>query len=99
MCGGDAAFCQITLTTCCYVTDGVAWSVCLSFAIVSPAKTAEPIEISLGFWTRLVPRNDVLDGVWTSMGSGNFLGKGRPIVKYRQYGPCAAAMRPFVKLL
>jgi len=33
------------------------------------------------------------------MGMGNFEGKGRPIVKYREYCPYAAAMRPFVKLL
>jgi len=31
---------------------------------------------------------------------GNFEeAEGRPIVKYREYRPCAAAMRPFVKLL
>jgi len=33
------------------------------------------------------------------MGSDNFEGEGRPIVKYRDYRPCAAAMRPFVKLV
>ena len=33
-------------------------------------------------------------------GKGNFDGrKGRPILKYRDYRPCASAMRPFVKLL
>jgi len=46
MCGGDAALCQITLTTC-YVayTDRAAWSVCRSVTIASPAKTAEPIKM------------------------------------------------------
>jgi len=35
------------------VTDGVAWSVCRSVTAVSPAKTAEPIEMSFGMWTRV----------------------------------------------
>jgi len=43
------------------VTDRVAWSVCRSFTIVSPAKTAEPIEISFGIWTGVGPRKQVLD--------------------------------------
>ena len=29
------------------------------------------------------------------MGIGNFERNGRPIVEYRDYGPCAAAMWPF----
>jgi len=33
------------------------------------------------------------------MGRGNFEGEGQPAVKYREYRPYAAAMRPFVKLL
>ena len=33
------------------VTDGVAWSVCRSVTIVSPAKTAEVIEMLFGVWT------------------------------------------------
>jgi len=44
------------------VTDGVAWSVCLSVMIMSHAKTAEPIEMLFGLWTRVGPRNQVLDG-------------------------------------
>jgi len=47
------------------VTDGVAWSVCRSVglcaAIVSDAKAAEAIEMSVVFWTRVGPRNHVLD--------------------------------------
>jgi len=43
------------------VTDRVAWSVCqsvgrslcLSVTAVSPAKTAEPIEMPFGIWTRV----------------------------------------------
>jgi len=44
-------------------TDGVASSVCLSVTIVSPAKTAEPIEMPFGLWTWVVPWNRVLHGV------------------------------------
>jgi len=44
------------------VTDGVAWSVGLSVILVSPAKTAAPIEMPFGLGTRVDPRNHVLDG-------------------------------------
>jgi len=48
------------------VTDRVAWSVCLSVClsvtVVSPAETAEPIEMPFGLRTRVGPRNHVLDG-------------------------------------
>jgi len=43
-------------------TDGVAWSVRL-ITFVNPAKTAESIEMPFGVWTRVGPRNRVLDGV------------------------------------
>jgi len=54
------------------VTDRVVWSVGLSVTVVSPAKTAEPIEILFGLWPRTGPRNHVLnrgsdppwEGVW-----------------------------------
>ena len=39
-----------------------AWSVCPSVMIVSPAKTAEPIEMPFGLWTWVGPGNHVLDG-------------------------------------
>jgi len=56
--------------------------------IVSHAKTAEPIEMPFGVWTREGPRNHVFDRVSRSpMRTGNFKGKGRPIVKYRNYLP------------
>jgi len=43
---------------------------------------AEPIEILFGMWTRVDPRNRVLDGVQTPMRMGDFEGQdGRPIVK------------------
>jgi len=45
------------------VTDRVAWSVCLSVTLVSPAKTAEAIYMPFRLRTRVGPRNHVLDGV------------------------------------
>jgi len=63
------------------VTDQVAWSVTL----VSPAKTAEPIEMPYGLRSRVDPGNHILDGgpdppQW----EGTILRrKGHPIVKYR----------------
>ena len=45
------------------VTDRVAWSVCLSLTVDSPAKTAKPIEIPFGLRTPEELRNHVLDGV------------------------------------
>ena len=48
------------------VTDPVAWSVSLSVGLsvtlVSPAKTAAPIEMSFGLRSWVGPRNHVLDG-------------------------------------
>jgi len=40
----------------------VCRSVGLSVTLVSPAKTAEPIEITFGLWARMGLRNRVLDG-------------------------------------
>ena len=77
----------------------VCQSVCLSVTIVSPAKTAEPIEMLFEVRTQVGRRNYVLDEVHIPMGRGNFEGEVRPIVKYRDYHPWVAAMRPFVKLL
>jgi len=70
------------------VTDRVAWSVGrsvgLSVTLVSPAKTAEPIEMPFGLRTRVSPRNHVLDGVQILPWLGAILrGKGRSIVKHR----------------
>ena len=48
---------------CCYRRSSVVClSVCLSVTIVSPAKTAEPIEMPFGLWTLVGPRKHVLDG-------------------------------------
>ena len=67
----------------------VCLSVCLSVTLVSPAKTAEPIEMPSGLRTWLGPRNHVLDGGSDApMGRGKFWGEnGRPIVKYRDFLP------------
>ena len=40
----------------------VAWSVCRSVTVVSPAKAAEPIEMPFGLWARMGRMNHVLDG-------------------------------------
>jgi len=44
-------------------TDGAAWSesVCLSVTTLSIAKTDAAIEMPFGLWTRIGPRNYVLD--------------------------------------
>ena len=58
----------------------ICWSVGLSVChtLVSPAKTAEPIEMPCGLRTRVGPGNYVLDaGPDRPMGRGNFGGKGR----------------------
>jgi len=54
------------------VTDRVAWSVSLSVTLVSPAKTAELIEMPFGLSTRVGPGNNVLDGVQAPHGKGQF---------------------------
>ena len=43
------------------VTDRVESSVGRSLTLVSPAKTAEPIEMLFELWTRVGPGNHVLD--------------------------------------
>ena len=78
------------------VTDRVAWSVGLSVTLVSPAKTAAPIEMLFGLRTQVGPRNRVLDGdpdrpwEWAML-----RGKGRLIVKYRDTAViCAKTAQP-----
>jgi len=79
------------------VTDRIAWSVGRSVTLVSPAKTAEPIEMPFGLWAGMGPRNHVLVGspemlrdvAMATMGSA---------WRIRLNRPCAAAMRPYVKL-
>ena len=66
----------------CYRPSSV---VCRSVTLVSPTKTAEPLEMPFGLRSRVGPRNHVLDGgQHLPIVRGNFEGeKGRPIVKYR----------------
>jgi len=78
MCGGDAALCQITLTTLSiyYRPSSV---VCLSVGrtvchVVSPAKTAEPIEMPFVLWARMGAKNQLLDGGSDPHGKGQFYG-------------------------
>jgi len=50
--------------------------------IMSPAKTAEPIETPFGLWTQVGPRNHVLHRVKISPCNRKILrGKGWPICK------------------
>ena len=44
------------------VADRVTWTVCLSVTVMSPPKTAEPIEMPFGLWTRVGRRKYVLHG-------------------------------------
>jgi len=56
----------------------------ISATIVSPAKTAEPIEIPFGLWTLVDTRKHVLHGVHIGATWRRQLNR-----------PCAAAMQPF----
>jgi len=75
------------------VRDRVAWSVCpsvcLSVTLVSPAKTAEPIEMPSGLRTWLGPRDQIVVQI-PPCEEANFGGEnGHPIVKYRDFLPCS----------
>jgi len=74
---------------CRYIqpTVTVSLSVCWSVTIVSPAKTAEPIQMPFGLWTRVGPGNYVLDGDPDPNAKINFEGEGQPIVKDRDCLP------------
>jgi len=62
----------------CYQCSVICPSVCLSVTIVSPATTADPIEMSFGSWTRVGPRNHM--GVQVPTGRGTVEGgKGGPL--------------------
>ena len=58
---------------CCYqqVASSVGWSVTL----VSPTKTAEPIEMQFGLRTRVGPGNHKLDGVQIPLREEPILGE------------------------
>jgi len=54
----------------------VGLSVCLSVTLVSPGKTAEPIDMPFGLRTWVGPRDHVLDGGSDPpMGRANFWGE------------------------
>ena len=57
----DAACCYIPSSVVCQSVS-LSLSVCRSVTIVSPAKTAEPIEMPFSLWTRMGPRKDGLHG-------------------------------------
>jgi len=66
------------------VTDQVAWSIGRSVTLMSPVKTAEPIEMPFGLRTPVGIGNHVLHGGPDAPWEGTILMvKGRPIVKYR----------------
>jgi len=57
---------------------------CLPVTLVSPAKTAELIDMRFGLRTRVGPGNHVLDGGPNPRGKGQILGEeGASIIKYR----------------
>ena len=59
------------------------WSVGLSVTIVSPAKTAEPIEMPFGLWIPVGLRNHVLDGCSDPNAKGQFWRETLDIEKFR----------------
>ena len=68
----------------------VCLSVCLSVTLVSPTKTAEPIEMPSGLRTWLGKSDHVVDGGSDPPWEGaNFGVNERPIVKYRNFLPCS----------
>ena len=75
------------------VTDQVAWSDDRSDTLVSPAKTAEPIEMPFGLRNSGGPKEScsIRWGSRSPMGRGNFEegGEGQAIVKGRSAVSCA----------
>jgi len=68
---------------------------------VSPAKTAEPIEMLFGLWTQDGPKEPCIRwGSWSPNAQGQFWGgKARPIVKYRHLLCCAKTAEPIAMQL
>jgi len=66
----DAAYCYRPSILVCRL-------VCLSVTLVSPAKTAAPVEVPFGLRTWVDPRNHVLDGVQIPHGKGQLWGQKR----------------------
>ena len=76
----DAAYCYRHSSVVCL---SVCQSVGRSVTVLSPAKTAQLIEMPFWLWARVGSRNHALDGVQTSystMGKDNLVGeKGGPL--------------------
>jgi len=60
----------------------VTVSVCLLVTFLSPAKTAEPIEVPFGGLTQMTQESVYSMGVQNPQGEGQFLGVVRPIEKH-----------------
>ena len=55
------------------------------------------IKMPFALWSQVGPRIHVLDGIQIPMGRDNFeRGRDAPIVKYRDYRLCVAAMQPLL---
>jgi len=61
------------------VTDQVKWCVCRCVTLVSPADTAEPIEMLYELKTWVGPGTMYKMGSRSPMGKGNFEGEGGPL--------------------
>jgi len=57
----------------------------LGHSAVICANTTEPIEVPFGLWARMRQRHQVLDGVQTPHGKGQFWRIGAPISKYMNF--------------
>ena len=79
------------------VWQSVRWSIGLSVTKVSPAKTADPIEMPFELRTLVGLRKHIWWGPHPPLGRGNFKGeKGRPVVKYSNSAvSCAKTAEPF----
>jgi len=84
--------CSYLLDWCCFWLE----SLCVLYgaqdlkSVLNTAKTTKLIQVPFGLWTRMDPRNHVLDGVQIPLGRGNFEGEKRqPIVKYMESLPWA----------
>jgi len=86
----DAAF--------CYRRSSV---VCLSVCLLRSLTLHKLLNGSrcIGLWTRVRRNNHLLGGDQIPHEKGKFKGGGRPIVKYWEYRPYAAAMQHSVELL
>ena len=66
---------------------GLSVSQSVIVTLVSPAKTAEPIEMPFGSRTRVGPGNHALDGGSDTQSKGAILGEIRAHCKYRDFLP------------